>query len=895
MTCLSPNTWGASVWQSGGGLAVDDSGNLFAITGNGATYNGINEFSQTVLKLDKDLNVLDWFTPSNWASMNINDEDFSGRPMLVPGVNLLIAGAKDHNLYGVDPTNMGHLGGSSQIFTDAAGGTGSWGIFSNAFFNGRVYTGDGWIFANTVSGANISATPIKTANSYAQPLTISGSCNGTANCIVWATTVSTSAAQGPAPATLRAFDANTLTELYNSDSAPANADTLGHLAKFAIPVVFDGHVYVATQDNKIQVYGVPLTIAAPPSPVTATSVNWLISPNIGTISSTGLYTAPATITTTQTVTITAVSEADWTKSASLAITLAPPVSVTVTPQRILLNPGQTYQFTSTVQNSSNSAVTWSPSGSISPTGLYTAPATITSPFVTVTATSVADPTKFGIATVILTTSSLVPPTGLVLDWTFDTADDAGGIAIDASGNSGNGTIAGPVTQVAGKLNQALSFDGATNYVTTGNNSATAFQNNVTIAAWIKTTNTSRYESVFSKFNSAGSGSGYLLRTNANGYMEFMFGGANVFGASTAVDTAEINDGQWHHIAAVVTVGQDVKFYVDDKLSSDTTINSVTGDAGANLTVGLNPLQFFGTYFTGTIDEVRLYNRALSAAEVDTVFLQTGGSPPPPVVSIAVTPSNPTVGAGATQQLMATGTYQDNSVQNITAQVLWSASNSAVAAVNGVGLVTGVGGGTTTISAVKNGVTGTTLVTVPSVTAIAVTPASPTMFPGTTQVFTATGTYQGSGNQTITPSSWTSSNTAVATIDTNGVVTAIAAGTTTISAVKDGVTGTTVVTVPALLSIAVTPGKSVGSGRRYAAIHGDGHLPGRRHAGDQLAGDLDLIEYCGRQHQRHWPGDDADDGNHIHYSCSWHYIEHRHLECSADGAQRFGAVLDLGHR
>jgi hypothetical protein len=144
-----------------------------------------------------------------------------------------------------------------------------------------------------------------------------------------------------------------------------------------------------------------------------TAVTWSLSPAVGSISSTGLYAAPNSITSQTTVTVTATSVADPTKSSSATVTLTPPVSVVLTPGSASLPPNGTLQFSVQVSTSSNTAVTWSLSpalGSISSTGLYTAPASFpTSSGVTGTASSVADPTKSSSATVTLT-----PPVSVVL-------------------------------------------------------------------------------------------------------------------------------------------------------------------------------------------------------------------------------------------------------------------------------------------------------------------------------------------------------------------------------------------------------------------------------------------------------------------------------------------------
>jgi len=94
--------------------------------------------------------------------------------------------------------------------------------------------------------------------------------------------------------------------------------------------------------------------------------------------------------------------------------------------------------------------------------------------------------------------------------------------------------------------------------------------------------------------------------------------------------------------------------------------------------------------------------------VDVVF---SSSPPPTLTSIAVTPTNPAILTGATQSFTATGTYSDSSTQNLTSQVTWASSSTAVATINAGGLATGVSPGSTTISATSGSVSGNTVLTV----------------------------------------------------------------------------------------------------------------------------------------------------------------------------------------
>jgi hypothetical protein len=139
-------------------------------------------------------------------------------------------------------------------------------------------------------------------------------------------------------------------------------------------------------------------------------VTWSLNPAVGTISNTGLYTAPATIASSQTVTVTAASFANPNKSATASIILYPPVTVTVSPTSSTLAQSQTETFSATVANTSNTGVTWSVNpavGTISPAGLYSAPESIASlQVVTVTATSVANTSASGSATLTLNPATL---------------------------------------------------------------------------------------------------------------------------------------------------------------------------------------------------------------------------------------------------------------------------------------------------------------------------------------------------------------------------------------------------------------------------------------------------------------------------------------------------------
>jgi uncharacterized protein YjdB len=176
-------------------------------------------------------------------------------------------------------------------------------------------------------------------------------------------------------------------------------------------------------------------------------------------------------------------------------------------------------------------------------------------------------------------------------------------------------------------------------------------------------------------------------------------------------------------------------------------------------------------------------------------------------SIAVTPASLTsLVVGSTQQFIATGTYSDGSTIDISSQVTWASDATGTATISSTGLATGVAAGTTNITAILDGITtppislavvapASTTTTTPTTTSaatlssIAVAPASPaSLAVGSTQAFTASGTYSDGSKADITSKvTWASDTTVTATISSTGLATGVAAGNANITAALSGVT------------------------------------------------------------------------------------------------------------
>ena len=202
-------------------------------------------------------------------------------------------------------------------------------------------------------------------------------------------------------------------------------------------------------------------------------------------------------------------------------------------------------------------------------------------------------------------------------------------------------------------------------------------------------------------------------------------------------------------------------------------------------------------------------------------------------SIALTPVEPSIAKGITQQFTAIGTYSDGISVDITASSNWSSADTLVATMNTSGAAKGVSIGSSIITADFQAQSATSLLTVTdaSLTSIMLTPANPHIPKGNTLQLTATGIYSDGISVDITSSAiWSSADTLIATVNADGVVSGITSGSAIITATSAALSATTTVTVTdtTLTSIAVTPGNQTivkGSNKQLTATgtYSDGSL------------------------------------------------------------------------
>ncbi|HJW72844.1 MAG TPA: Ig-like domain-containing protein [Geothrix sp.] len=206
--------------------------------------------------------------------------------------------------------------------------------------------------------------------------------------------------------------------------------------------------------------------------------------------------------------------------------------------------------------------------------------------------------------------------------------------------------------------------------------------------------------------------------------------------------------------------------------------------------------------TGLVTGVNAGSATLTAASGNVSAQATVTVSPATLQTLAITPSNPSIALGGTKGFTATGTFSDGSTGPVAAT--WTSSSLAVATIDASGTATGLAAGSTTITAAFGGATATTTLAVSgaTLTSIQITPSNPSVAQGSSRTLTATGTYSdGSTANLTTSATWSSAATATALVN-GGIVTGVAAGSTTITATLGTLSGSTTLTVTTPITVSL---------------------------------------------------------------------------------------------
>lgn len=206
--------------------------------------------------------------------------------------------------------------------------------------------------------------------------------------------------------------------------------------------------------------------------------------------------------------------------------------------------------------------------------------------------------------------------GLVGYWKMDEASWNGtfGEVIDSSGNSRHGTRAGDGTTTAGKFGNGGTFDGTGDYVSINHNSVFNTTNALTIATWVKTSDGSN-----NYITTKGEDSWYLAigptGQTAN-KLNFYLNGIN--SPSWLEGTASLNDNAWHLVVATYD-GKTRTLYVDGKVDGSDSKTGSISTGSSSVLLGERDTGVGTDNYNGVMDEVRIYNRALTPSEVEGLY------------------------------------------------------------------------------------------------------------------------------------------------------------------------------------------------------------------------------------------------------------------------------------
>ena len=217
---------------------------------------------------------------------------------------------------------------------------------------------------------------------------------------------------------------------------------------------------------------------------------------------------------------------------------------------------------------------------------------------------------------------------LVGYWALD--DGSGMVAVDGSGNGNNGTLVNMENAdwVDGKVGKCLSFNGVDESAHAG---STDIQwenlNSFSVSVWFNAAAVTVDDTVLGGVNASGSSNAYFLRLMSNRTLSVLLEGATAVSINPA-DTIEFGD--WHHVVIVKDANTEARLYLDGvEIGSDNAIGA--NSAWRGISIGSLRNSYF--FFNGKIDEVRIYNTALTASEIKALYLYPAGNKSPVPASL----------------------------------------------------------------------------------------------------------------------------------------------------------------------------------------------------------------------------------------------------------------------
>jgi chitodextrinase len=253
-------------------------------------------------------------------------------------------------------------------------------------------------------------------------------------------------------------------------------------------------------------------------------------------------------------------------------------------------------------------------------------------------------------------------------------EGSGTTLVDQSGNGYNGTLRNGPVWSAGKTGGGLTFDGSNDYVTMGDTPAADGLNRFTVSTWVKFTNSGGAASevhLVDKSQCSGHSNGgpwelgvSFSRAHKAEFIIYPAGGSPAALVFSGASTTSVDDGQWHHVTGRYD-GSYLSIWVDGNQESSFSAPGLTmPNTSSSLELGGNCNGYVHA-FRGTLDDVRIYNRALSQSEIQSdMATSVGGGTTPPPSNDTTPPSTPSnvrsSNIGSTSVVLTWNASTDNS-------------------------------------------------------------------------------------------------------------------------------------------------------------------------------------------------------------------------------------------
>ena len=352
----------------------------------------------------------------------------------------------------------------------------------------------------------------------------------------------------------------------------------------------------------------------------------------------------------------------------------PDFSVSATPasQTVVAGAGTSYTISVSALGSFNGSVAFSVAGLPSGAGATFSPTSVTGSGSSTMTVTTGSTTPAGTYNLVVTASSgaLTHSTTVTLvvnssggggggtlpgKAAYPFSEGAGSTTADASGNNNTGTLATGTTWTAGKYGNGLRFDGVNGSVTVADAASLDLGNTGTIAAWVKLDSVNRWHGVIAK-GAANNDAVHNYALEINDANRFICILGNGSASQTLASSTTATTGTFYHVACVWD-GTTLQLYVNGALNASGSQTVVAASNSASLYVG----QFGGNsdHLAGTVDEVRIYNTALSQAQIADAMNTPIQPPAPDTQNPVVNITAPAAGALLSGTVTVTASASDN--------------------------------------------------------------------------------------------------------------------------------------------------------------------------------------------------------------------------------------------